>query len=355
MHPGVKLQDLIKMNGISQKDLSKEIGVAPSLLNGILKGDRNITTSIAISLEAIGFKKAKYWLDLQLKYSLANELKKKDVVKKKEKLEEWTKVSKLVPFSFFKQDDTLDIVNSDDISKIYEIYKVKNYNELADVISSYKLSHFRKSLKLTSEHNNLVAWSLLAEYKAEKQNVPSFDKNTLSKVVNELKDVFYKNKKTISSTKKILNKYGIKFLVLDRPTKTHADGKSFVSSCGNPVIVMSLKYKRLDNFAFTLLHELFHVYHHLYSEKYYSKELSDSEIDLMELEADRYSRNALIPYDLWMDFIYGNDSFNDDIIYEFSDIYRIHPGIIRGRVCHENPEYYRKRSTITKINVLDES
>jgi HTH-type transcriptional regulator/antitoxin HigA len=354
MHPGVKLQDLIKKNEISQKDLSQEIGIAPSLLNGILKGDRNITTSIAISLEAIGFKKATYWLDLQLKYSLNQELNKKEVVVKKEKLEEWTKLSKLIPFSFFKQDDTLEIVNSDDISKIYDIYKVKRYDQLVDVVNNYQLSHFRKSLKLKSERNNLIAWSLLAEYKASKQKVSRFDKDSLSKVVNELKDVLYKNNKTISKTKKVLNKYGIKFLILDRPTKTHADGKSFISS-DNPVIVMSLKYKRLDNFAFTLLHELFHVYYHLYSEKYTSKGASDSEIDLMELEADRYSRNTLIPYDLWLDFIYNNDSFNDDVIYKFSKIHSIHPGIIRGRVCHENPEYYRKRSSITKINVLDES
>jgi HTH-type transcriptional regulator/antitoxin HigA len=352
VHPGFFLSELIETNGISQKDLASELEIAPSLLNGILKGKRNITPTLAISLEAMGIGSASELLKLQIEYSL--EVAKKDtgISSKLQKLNEWKKISDIVPISFFKQDPALDIVNSDSINKIYKIYNVDNYEGLKKYVNNYPLLHFRKSFKLESDKKNLVAWSVLAKYKAGKQKVKNFDTNSLEEVVKELKPVFYTNKKTVSKTKKILNKHGIKFLILDRPTKTNADGKSFM--CGeNPVIVLSLKYKRLDNFAFTLLHEILHVYNHINSKKYASSKISDKENDLLELEADRFSRNTLIPVDLWQNFIYNNDKFSDDVIISFATKHKIHPGIVRGRICHENPEYYRKRTAITKYNILD--
>lgn len=44
--------------------------------------------------------------------------------------------------------------------------------------------------------------------------------------------------------------------------KTLVDGISFWSN-GNPAIRMTLRHNRLDNFAFTLFHELEHIYKHL--------------------------------------------------------------------------------------------
>lgn len=355
-HPGIILSEIIDSKGLSQRDLSLELAVAPSLLNGILKGKRNLTPTIVISLEAMGvIDSASSLLKAQVRYSL--ELAKNDIAtsNKVARLNEWKKIGEIVPVSFFKQDLNLNIVNSDDIAKIYNIYGVTNYKELQNLVNGYELSHFRKSIKLESEKNNLIAWSVLAKYKASTQKLKkTFNKNSSEELINELKRVFSKNTNTISNTKKVLNKYGIKFLVLDRPTKTHADGKSFICDNGSPVIVLSLKYKRLDNFAFTLLHEIYHVYNHLFSEKY-NNSISNENNDLMELEADRYARNMLIPVELWEDFIYTNDSFTDNVIYDFSDTYHIHPGIVRGRICHENPEYYRKRTSISKANILDES
>lgn len=353
LHPGFYLGELIEEKSISQKDLAHELDIAPSLLNGVLKGKRNITPALAISLEAMGIEKASTLLNLQLNYSL--QLAKNDIetLNKVQKLNEWKKINDIVPISFLKQDPELNIVNSDSIHNIYNIYNVSNYESLKKKITDYKLIHFRKSHKLDSENKNLVAWSVLAEYKANKQAVKKFNKDSLNSITNELKQVLFNNNKTVSKTKKILNKHGIKFLILDRPTKTNADGKSFMSD-NNPVIVLSLKYKRLDNFAFTLFHELLHAYKHLPANGNESKKISNEENDLKELEADRFSRNTLIPLDLWNNFVYSNDYFTDEVIYSFAKKHNIHPGVIRGRVCHENPEYYRKRTSITKINILNE-
>jgi HTH-type transcriptional regulator/antitoxin HigA len=125
-------------------------------------------------------------------------------------------------------------------------------------------------------------------------------------------------------------------------------------SDGNPSIVLSLKYKRLDNFAFNVFHELGHVFKHLTNAKYKDEEffVNSSVEAVEEHEANVYARNHLINSDLWNNFVISNDEFNDDVINDFSAKIRVHPAIIRGRVCFEFPEYYRKRSAINSKNVL---
>jgi HTH-type transcriptional regulator/antitoxin HigA len=47
-------------------------------------------------------------------------------------------------------------------------------------------------------------------------------------------------------------------------------------------------------------------------------------------------------------------AFDDASILHFAKEIDIHPAIIRGRVCFENNEYYKKRNAINSLNVLDQ-
>lgn len=352
-HPGFLLAKIMDDKDLSQRELASRIDIAHSLLNNILKGNRNINVNIAISLEAAGLKTANYWLKKQMLFSLEVAKKDKQVIKKNESIKTWKKLGKIVPISFLKKQDFLDINSSDDIEKIYEIYNVNDFQSLKDKVETFNPTYFRKSSKFAENKENVIAWSLLAEFKARQKKVSPFVLSNEALLIEELKKCFYKNKNTLSTTTKILSKYGIKFFILDRPSKTPVDGKSFMSN-DNPAIVLTLKYKRLDNFAFTLLHEIGHVFKHLSNPKYLGADffVNSSYEEIEEFEANNYARNHLIDPVLWNDFIVSNDEFSDDVILDFSEKTKVHPSIIRGRVCFEFPEYYRKRSTINGINVL---
>ncbi|NOY48463.1 MAG: HigA family addiction module antidote protein, partial [Chlorobi bacterium] len=62
IHPGILLFNMLNENSLSQRELASKIDIAHSLLNNILKGNRNINTNLAISLETAGFKTAHFWL-----------------------------------------------------------------------------------------------------------------------------------------------------------------------------------------------------------------------------------------------------------------------------------------------------
>jgi len=357
IHPGITLDNMLNERSLSQRDLASRIDVAHSLLNNILKGNRNINVQIAISLESAGFEDANYWLMKQMEFNLYQAHKDKNIIRKTKSIKEWNTIEEkgIVPLSFFKKQN-IGINTSDDIDKVYSIYGVNNYEGLEKRINEFNPTYFRKSSKFSENKHNVVAWSLLAKYKANQEIASTFNRSKEKLLLKELKNCFYKNQDVITKSKKILSKHGVKFFTLNRPPQTPVEGKSFMFE-DSPVIVLSLRYKRLDNFAFTLFHELGHVFEHLThpdrphfrNEEFF---INSSNSEIVEFQADNYARNNLIEQSLWSDFINLNEDFTDEIIIDFARKHKIHPGIVRGRVCFEYNEYYRKRSTITTLNKL---
>ena len=64
-----------------------------------------------------------------------------------------------------------------DIDKIYSIYGVEDYKGLEKRVSAFNPTYFRKSSKFSENKYNVVAWSLMAKYKANQETVPSFKRS----------------------------------------------------------------------------------------------------------------------------------------------------------------------------------
>jgi hypothetical protein len=58
----------------------------------------------------------------------------------------------------------------------------------------------------------------------------------------------------------LLNKVGIHFIVLQHLPETYLDGACFFAPDGSPVFDLTLRHDRMDNFWFTIVHELAHLY-----------------------------------------------------------------------------------------------
>ncbi len=60
-----------------------------------------------------------------------------------------------------------------------------------------------------------------------------------------------------------LNKAGITAVYVPCLKKTYIYGACFSLPSGKPAIALSLRHNRLDNFWFTLLHEVVHIWKHV--------------------------------------------------------------------------------------------
>ncbi len=163
-------------------------------------------------------------------------------------------------------------------------------------------SHYRSSL--LTDKRALAAWSEYILKKSEEVKVPVKYKNGAVNLafMREMAKLSTKEKSPIVA-QQYLTKFGIKLVIAPHLTKTYLDGATILINKDNPVIGLTVRYDRLDNFWFTLMHELAHIALHFdkninlfYDE---IEGVGGAEIDTKETEADMLAGEALLPNDKW--------------------------------------------------------
>ena len=98
----------------------------------------------------------------------------------------------------------------------------------------------------------------------------------------------------------MLSDLGIILVILPHLAGTHLDGAAMCRADGTPVIALTLRRDKIDNFWFTLLHEFAHVAKHLTEERgLIVDDLEISSMEEIEKEADQFAEDALISADDW--------------------------------------------------------
>ena len=144
--------------------------------------------------------------------------------------------------------------------------------------------------------------------------------------------------------KEYLEKQGIHLIVVTHLPKTYLDGAAILMPDGSPVVGLTLRYDRIDNFWFCLLHELAHVARHLNA----SDRIIIDDMDLRsrdaacedktEKEADEMAHEGLIPQKVWeKELIKGEETAEKICV--LAEKLKIHPAIIAGRVRYESNNY----------------
>jgi HTH-type transcriptional regulator/antitoxin HigA len=142
----------------------------------------------------------------------------------------------------------------------------------------------------------------------------------------------------LKKVRKALSDMGVALVFLEHLPGTYLDGAAMYRGDGVKVIALTLRYDRVDNFWFTLLHEFAHVALHLNEETRIV--LDDLEIrssELVEDEADRFAQEALIPDDLWKMRASANFSVSD--VQDLAREIGIHPAIVAGRWQRQFRDY----------------
>jgi len=106
-------------------------------------------------------------------------------------------------------------------------------------------------------------------------------------------------------------------------------------------VALTLRYDRLDNFWFTLFHELAHVALHLDKddvEAFFDDLTEFKRKDKYESEADRLASETLIPENEWKSVQLLTKSLPKTVM-AFAEKLRISPVIPAGRIRFEKKDY----------------
>lgn len=143
----------------------------------------------------------------------------------------------------------------------------------------------------------------------------------------------------IRKVRKHLAERGIALVVLRHLTGTYLDGAAMRRDDGVYVIALTLRYDRIDNFWFTLLHEYAHVACHLDDDtRMIFDDLEIGSSERIEEEADAFAQEALIPGKLW---ISAHPDFGPADVEKLAERAGVHPAIVAGRWQRQFKDYRR--------------
>ena len=143
-----------------------------------------------------------------------------------------------------------------------------------------------------------------------------------------------------------LAQHGISLEYVPHLRKTHLDGAALRLVDGRPAIGLTLRYDRIDNFWFTLLHELAHVGLHLdrddqaaaFVDDHSLRSIQTGGADSTEANADRWAEDALIPLSIWDDSV-ARSAPTAMAVVDLAWEAGVHPAIVAGRVRYKEGNY----------------
>lgn len=139
---------------------------------------------------------------------------------------------------------------------------------------------------------------------------------------------------------KYLNDSGICLLVEGQLEGTYLDGAALLLENKQPIIALTLRHDRLDNFWFVLFHEIAHIKLHLGEDIDAIFDDLDIKSDGIEKEADLFALNALIPNDVWKKSLVRFSPSKETIINQALKL-EVHPSLVAGRIRRETGKYFQ--------------
>ena len=138
--------------------------------------------------------------------------------------------------------------------------------------------------------------------------------------------------------KEHLARHGITLVIEKHFKRTFLDGAAMLDN-DHPIVALTLRHDRVDNFWFALLHELAHVGKHLKPETpVFIDDLDRTNLQTVEGEADAMAQEALIPNKSWSAAKVRQTLASEDVM-AYADEIGVHPAIVAGRLRHEKKNF----------------
>jgi HTH-type transcriptional regulator/antitoxin HigA len=186
----------------------------------------------------------------------------------------------------------------------------------------------------------LTAWKIRVMSLASREKIPVYRAGTVNEGFLEqvVKLSYFDDGPKLAA--EFLRKSGIHLIVESHLPKTFLDGAAIRLSENSRIVALTLRYDRLDNFWFVLLHELAHIALHIDPGICDSivDNLDEASTEKIEKEADTLAMESLIPSSEWKT-AFARKRPSAESIMAFAEAHRIHPAIPAGRIRHERKDY----------------
>lgn len=336
MSPGDILNRELEARGWTQRDLAIIIGRPYQAINEIIKGTKQITPDTARELARAFSTSIDFWIKLESNYRLhlAEQNQKEKEIIRRSHLYTIAPVREMIKRSWIKGSDNIDELESQ-IQSFFGVPTLEGTNLLGMPVN------FRFSKEREAEITSQAAWVKRVQNLAEKKAVSAFSITGLRKALPSILELS-SDASLVSQVPSKLAKVGVHFMIVEHLPKTYLDGAAIIGR-NQPIVVLTLRYNRIDSFWFTLLHELAHIisgHRGILLDDTEQGRGSGNEHE--EDEANKLAAEWLIEQKTLARFIVKvRPYFSKDAIIEFASQSKRHPGIVLGQLQHTNVVEYK--------------
>jgi HTH-type transcriptional regulator / antitoxin HigA len=345
-HPGAILREKLEARGWTQDELVAITGKSRATIAKIIAGNVGISPEMAAVLAAAFGDVPEDWLKWSGQYELSLVDAPVDAIGKR------AKIYSDLPIRDMQKRGWITL-SADPVvlqAELENFVGPQSADSLAFPIAA------RKSDPLTELSPREKAWAFRARQLAAALPVVEFDPATIPSLVKKLR-VLAAYPEEIKKLAQTLAIHGIKFVIVEPLAGARLDGATFWIG-ESPVIAMSARFDRNDNFWFTFFHEMAHVIardafsfdsHGTTDEESFS--IGDAKA---EAKANRFASETLIPNSEMESFIRRvAPLYQESRIVQFSNRVKMHPGVVLGQL-HKRGEvsYGAHRKLIVKVRDL---
>lgn len=339
--PGDLIREELDARAWTQADLAEILGRPARVVSEILSGKKAITPETAQGLgEAFGVG-AQFWLNMESSYRLQVYRSKSDTtrtVMRKAELYGRAPIKDMLKRGWIEPSESIDVLEK----------------QVDEFFSEPLSAAARKSTSYDATTNAQRAWLYRASHLAAGIRTGKYSRKKLIAGLDALR-AFMVEPEEVRHVPRLLNDLGVRFLVVEHLPHTKIDG-ACVWLKSSPVIVLSMRYDRIDSFWFTLAHELGHVVNnHKFSIDVDLVGTSQEQAKpAQEVVADEFSSALLVPQGELDDFVARvAPLYSKKKIDGFAARIGVHPGIVVGQLHYRDKiSYSHSREKLVKVREL---
>lgn len=353
--PGQLIEALLAEVGWTQRVLAVVLGVSESALNKVVSGKQSINAELALALEDVFAVEADRFLELQKQFDLARA--------RLVALPNPTRATRAHLFGGLPIGEMIKRgwLAAPDMRDVQEVERSLAHFFGVDSADQIEvLPHAAKKTDVAEGTTPVqLAWLYRVRQIASEMIVGKFTEFGIRRAIDQLKLLTHAAEET-RKVPRILAEAGVRFLLVEALPGSKIDGVCFWLDDRSPVVALSCRFDRIDNFWFVLRHELEHVIQghgkgRIAVDADMENQASDGTTNTNDEErlANEAAAEFCVPKKSMDSFIARKSPFfaERDILGMAATL-KVHPGLVAGQLRRRTGRYDRFGNHLVKIRSI---
>jgi len=341
-HPGFYIREELDAREWSQRDLAYILGTPEQAVNMIISGKRGISPEMAKALGDAFDVNPELFANLQRAYDMARAREPDPSVGRRARLQLAFPVREMIKRGWLQDTDAamLEV-------QMAQFFEVANANDIPHLQHAARKTHYDETPPAQ------LAWLFRVRQIARSMTVIKYSEKALRDALLRLHGLLI-DPEEARHVPRILAECGVRLVFVEGLPNAKIDGVCFWLDKNSPVIGLSLRFDRNDNFWFVLRHEIEHVLRR----DGQTEEVID--VDILATGDDQLPPEEVAANEAAADFCIAKSEmdsfiarkapfFADRDVAGFARRMNVHPGLVVGQIQKRTKRWDLLRRHLVKI------